>query len=570
MNLVEIKGIATKFATTISKILNVDVMIVDKNYNWIANTFTDINLVTSYSIIGSVMQSGKVAIVNDKKQFDICKNCPDVESCVINGFIGVPIFYDNKVIGVISLLILRNNKSKVFDNLDVSVDFLERMSDLLSSKLKNIDNNKKLNIINKEREIIIDMIDDALVFVNNVGEVIYYNNKFEKYFEIDKKIIKKDIRHILEHSIIKQIIELRKEISYKMFYYEMRNIRFYGFLSYRNIIINGVDYGGLFTFKSARSVSSTLNKTIDNKTKITFGDILDKDPFMIQLMDTIKHLAVNDESLLINGKKGLGKSILARAIHNFSDRSKQYFALIDCDNIPSNLLENEIFGNSTIGLNESPCIGKIRVADKGTVYFRNISEMPMNIQKRLVEVMKTREIKQSSYNGFSVNTRMIFDTTEDLYPLAKKGLFNEELYYRITKNVITIPSLVERREDIKVIVNYMIKKYQKKYLKQDVTLSEEVVNKMVLYHWPNNIKEIEKTIELIIYNAKKNLISLEDVYHYDFISNKVERVITLEELEKETIQRMLTRYENKDHIAELLGIGRATLYRKLNKYRLNG
>lgn len=568
MNLIEIKGTASKFATTISKILDVNAIIIDNDYQLIANTF-NVDLVTRYSILGDVMQTGKVIVVDDKLTYDNCRNCPDLDTCVISGFIGVPIFFENNVIGAIALLVPDTTISSVFTNLQTSVDFLERMADLLSSKLKNIHDNKKLNVKNKEREIIIDMIDEALVFVNNTGQVMYYNNKFDNIFEIDQNIIGNDITQVLDHPLINRTILFRKDISYKKFYYELKNIRFYGFVSYRNIMINGIDYGGLFTFKSASYVYNAFNKVLDSKTKIDFNNIINNDPYMVNVIDKVKHIAVTDENILICSKPGLGKSTLARAIHNFSDRSKQYFAFVDCKSAPINILEDEIFGCESI-TNASPNIGKLRIANKGTIFFKNISDMPMNLQKRLVEVMKTKELKVSSYNDFNINVRMIFDTCDDLDFLVNNGMFNEELYYRISRNTVNIPPLSTRKDDIKIIVNNTINKIKKRFLKESIKIDEGVLELMYQYDWPNNIREIEKVVELIIYNSKNNKVILEDISNYEFVSKNNMKLKTLEEMEKELIEKMLFKYDNKDVIAAKLNIGRATLYRKLNKYGLNG
>jgi len=152
MELIKIKGIASKFSETIAKILDIDVMIVDAQYRRIADTFhyvKELTPIERYSILGEVMNSGKVIVVQDKTIYKHCKVCKDLRDCKISGMIGVPIFYDEKVIGAISLLIPIDKTSPIFDNLPNSIDFLEKMSDLLSSKLKNFDDYEKLDLIKK-------------------------------------------------------------------------------------------------------------------------------------------------------------------------------------------------------------------------------------------------------------------------------------------------------------------------------------------------------------------------------------------------------------------------------------
>jgi len=341
MYLAEIKGAASKFADAISKILDIDVMIIDNNYHRIANTFRYVNgptPITRYSILGEVLHTGKTIAVKDKKMYEHCRNCKDLDQCNISGLIGVPIFFDNKVVGAIARLVPLDKTSPVFENLEVSIDYLERMADLLSSKLRNIDDYKKLNVVRKEREIIIDMIDDALLFINNLGEIVHYNHLFAHYFKIEHEILGENIEKILEHPLIHEMMINRKDFLYRVFYYEQKNNSFYGLLSCRNIIINGTDYGALLTFKSLGKINNVLNEITDNKANISFSHIQGSDPELVAQINKAKQLAVTDENILIYAEAGLGKSLLAKAIHNFSDRAKHIFITIDCENVPYKLL----------------------------------------------------------------------------------------------------------------------------------------------------------------------------------------------------------------------------------------
>lgn len=572
MYLAEIRGTASKFAETISKILDIDVMIIDNNHHKIANTFRYVDKATPiarYSIIGEAIHTGKVVAVKDKTSYEHCKNCVDLEKCAISGLVSVPIFFEQQVVGAIALLVPVNKTSPVFENLEVSIDFLEGMAELLSSKLKSIDGYNKLNLIKKEREIILDMIEDGLAFINEMGEIIHCNHRFENYFKIEEKVIGQHIEKIIDHPLIHEIILFRKNYSLKLFYYEQKQHSFYGFLSCRNITINGVNYGTLLTFKSLGKVYNVLNEVSDNKANITFSNVMGKDDNLMNQINKAKQLAVTDENILICGEQGLGKSILARAIHNFSDRAKQYFVFVDCHNTPYDLLEKEIFGTESDANSINPSIGKLRMAHKGTIFFKNIWEMPLYLQRRLVEVIKTKELKQGTYKGFHIDIRMIFDTSQDLLSLVEKKRFDEELYFRISKNTVTIPSLATRKGDIKIIVDHAIERLKSKHARFRLKFRQDVLDEMYGYRWPNNVQEIEKTVELIIGNAEKHIVTLEDVDGFDFVkANKIESK-TMDDIEKELIEKMLAQYNFKAEVAKAMGIGRATLYRKLKKYGLN-
>jgi transcriptional regulator with PAS, ATPase and Fis domain len=568
MYLAEIRGTASKFAKTISNILDIDVMIVDDNYNRIANTFrysSEPLPVNRFSMLGEVIHTGKVVAVKDKNTYKHCKNCPDLNECGISGLVGVPIFYENKVIGAIALLVPLNKTSPALDNMEHSVDFLIRMADLLSSKLKNIDDYNKLNVIKKEREILLNNIEDGLVSVSNSGEILHYNQQFEELFGIGRDIKGENIETLIDHPLIHEIMVFKKNVSYKRFYYEHKKHSFNGLVSYENIVTNGITNGALLTFKSYGKVYNLINEVSENFGYVSFDDILGEDEKLIEEINRAKQLAVTDEDILIYSEPGLQETILARSIHNFSDRAKRNFVCIDCSSIPYDLMEKEIFGDERGTDYSGYSIGKLRIADGGTIFFKNISSMPLYLQMEIVEVIKNNKLEQ----GFNIDVKMIFYSPVDLASLVEQGLFSEELYYRISKNTITIPPLANRKDDIKLIIDKTIKKMKIKHGKPGVTFEKDVLDMMYRYNWPKNLQEIEMTIDRIIYNLTNKDVAIKDIKDYKFTNETSTNIITLDEMEKELIKKALLQYDNKDQVAEALGIGRATLYRKLKKYDIN-
>lgn len=568
MYLSQIRETVSKFAKTISNILDTDVMIIDNNYNRIANTYrypSEPIDIKRMSILGEVLHTGKVVAVKDKRTYKYCKDCPDLEECEISGLIGVPILYEGKVIGAISLLSPLGKISPAIEKTEESIDFLIRMADLLSSKLKNVEDYNKLNLMMKEREILLNNIEDGLVFINNEGEIVHFNNRFVELFDVDKNIIGKKIENVIDHPIIHDIVLLRDNVEYKPISYQYMKQRFDGLVSYDNIITNGIYYGGIFTFKSFKKVYNLINEVSSGYERVTFADILGKSPSLLKEINKAKQLAVTDEIILIHNEPGLQETILARAIHNFSNRYKNHFICVDCASIPHELMEYYIFGAEgeigAISMEHSP--GKIRIANGGTIFFKNISKMPLHVQKKLVEMMKNN--KNSSEN-VDIDIKMIFYSSENLLSLVKRNYFNEELYYRISKNVISIPPVSYRKEDIGIIIDKVIEKMKIKHKKPYVQFHEKVLDYMKKYRWPNNIDEIEKTIDRIMFSAKDKIIKYEDVKEYNFIKNVKNKISSIEEMEKELIIQAILTYESKEKVAEALGIGRATLYRKLKKY----
>lgn len=596
MYLAEIKNEVSKFAQAISKILDIDVMIIDSNYNRIANTFRYVDEpapITRFSMLGEVLYSGRTVAVKDKSDYEHCRNCKDADECVISGLIGVPVFFDNKVVGAIALLVPLNKTSPVFDNLEVSIDFLERMADLLGSKLKNIDDYNKLNVIKKEREIIIETIDDALVFVSDVGEIIYYNHQFANYFKINNDVKGNKITDLLDHFLIKESMMLRKDFSYRTFNYQYKNVSFFGFMSCRNIIINGTDYGALLTFKNINKIYNVLNEITQSKTDITFSDIERESPGLGDVIGKAKQLAVTDENILIVSNSDYEKYCLPRAVHNFSNRSRYYFAVVDCADTPHEMLEEEIFGEEEKANQRKRNIGKLRMADRGTIYFENIERLPLYIQKRIVDVLKNQEIKTGSYSTVKLDVRMIFHSSVDLLQLVRKGMFVDELYYRINKNVINVPEFSRRKEDIKIYIDRTIDRLKKSHHKLNLIFCDDALNYLYSYPWDENTCHVERILDFMIYNCENEYITSEDIekYHSRYENNIINnynkenipkdinensynrkntnyKERTLEEIEKDVLKEMLDKYGCKNEVAKIMGIGRATLYRKLRKFEL--
>ncbi|MCG8483301.1 MAG: sigma 54-interacting transcriptional regulator [Clostridia bacterium] len=570
--LYEIKDTVSKFATAIANVLDIDVIIVDSNTRIVGNTvkylIPALIHVSPDSVMGEVIRSGEKVIVQDKKDFSNCQNCPELDKCKMMGIIGVPVFFNKTVVGAIGLIIAENkNAHSIFKNLTNSINFLENMAELLSSKLQNLTDYNKVKLIQKQREIIIDSMDEGLVYVNSEGTIMYYNHNFKRYFKHVGNVINQNIKDVLNIRPINRFLLTREQFQNKTIYYERHDYVFEGLVSCNNITVDGEYYGAIVTFKSIIDVNSVVNELSLNKSFITFDDILGTDTKIKQAVNHAKKIAIKDSNVLIQGEEGVGKSIMARAIHNFSDRQNNYFITMYCNKISSELFGSELFGYDPHTFKITN-VGKIRLADGGTLFFDEISEMPLYIQKKLNEVIRDKKIDYYGNNrGVKVNARMIFSTGKDLKKLSEEGKFNEELYYRITQNVITLPSLKERRNDLRQLIQQSIDRYKTMYNRKHLILDSEVIEKMLAYDWPQNTRELEQNIQRIIFNIKSDYITLNDVKDFSFAEHKkIKHVKSINHFEKEMILQMISENIDKEDMANKLGISRATLYRKLKKY----
>ncbi len=567
MLLAEMKNDVTKFAEVISKILEVDVLIVDNNLKTISNTYCYPNKpipIRNTSIIGRVISTGKTVAIEDKCKDEACKNCLDFKKCEMRGFICVPIVYKDVVVGAIALIVPDHKIPVVFGNVRNSIEFLERMADLLASKVQKSDEYTNLNLIKHERELIMDSIDYAMVSMDELGYITYYNKRFKHYFGENENFCGLFIRDIIPNKCITEFLSNYNEFSDELVYIERDNYTFYGFLSCMNININGSRGGMLFVFKSINDMNAQLAEIGYNNTSITFGSI---DGGMIppKVIDEAKRLSITSKTVLIRGETGTGKELLAKAIHTFSDRSGQYFVTVNCDGTYRSILEESLFGNQD-SEQIVERLGKLQLAHKGTIYFYKVDHLPRYLQRRLAEILKSKMIHQSGRN-IKVDLRMIFSTSADLEDLVQQGFFDDELYYRMSENTIHIPPLRQDKIALRKLIIGRMKFFKEKYYNEGITFDAKAFEALLLYKWPGNGKELDKVMDCIVSKFTGN-VSVDDLAKLNVIELEENRPLPIRDMERESIAALLASSRSKDDVAMKLGISRATLYRKIKKYNL--
>lgn len=569
MSLAEIRDVVTKFANTISRILNVDVMIVDQNLNRIANTYHYVDEpepIRQMSIIGQVIISGQVIAIQDKQTYHACQVCPDLEACTMTGFIGVPILYRNRVAGAIALIMKADRVNDIFRDARTAIEFLEGMADLISSKIENDDDYKNLNIIKREQEILMDAIENAMISTDEIGYIKYFNKKAARFFGLKKECIGQYIKDVIPHRLISEFLTVPNDFTNKLIYIELEDHPFYGFLSCLNISINGQRSGMLFSFKSLSNINEELNEINFENVHSTF-DWAEQGYLASATIDAAKRLSINNKSILIIGEQGSGKEMLAKAIHNFSDRSGNGFITVDCGGLYMEILEQSIFGDDRQAEGVAG-LGKLQLAHKGTIYFHRINKMPMYLQKRVVDFLKTGTIRQAFVRDIQIDVRLIFSSDEDLAGLMREGMFDDELYYRISENTIEIQPLRKDRASMLNILRKNIRFYKQKYHKEPLEFEPAVMECLQNYGWPGNMMEIEHTIDSLVYHCNDQ-VRMADLKPYPMMQQMRPEIKTMKEMEKEKILQMLSVTRNKDEVARMLNIGRATLYRKLKEYQIN-
>ncbi|WP_333482386.1 sigma-54-dependent Fis family transcriptional regulator [Clostridium estertheticum] len=340
--------------------------------------------------------------------------------------------------------------------------------------------------------------------------------------------------------------------------------------------------GLVVVFTAIKKVIKSVNKYSSGRAIYNFEDIVGDSLEIKKVIEYAKIISSSPSTVLIQGESGTGKELLAQSIHNYGDRSNKTFIAINCGAISKNLIESELFGyeeGSFTGARRGGCAGKFELSSGGTLFLDEIGEMPLDMQVNLLRVLQEGYITRVGGDKIiPVDVRIIAATYKDLKKEVEKGRFREDLYYRLSVIPIKIPSLIERKGDLPILIDHLLKIKANKLNKKLTIMSAGIYEKMLNYNWPGNIRELENCIENIVnLNGESTMVFGDDEknksINNDF-SNKVlsvenKKIYTLAELEKNEILKAMDQNEcNMTKTAKDLGITRATLYSKIKRYNI--
>lgn len=339
------------------------------------------------------------------------------------------------------------------------------------------------------------------------------------------------------------------------------------------------------TIKNALMARS-LSKEVDElrselKERYQFKNIVGQSGRMQEVFKAMEKVIDSNVTVLIQGESGTGKELIARAIHYESKtRSSRPFVAVNCSALPESLLESELFGHEKGAFTGASRrrIGKFELANGGTVFLDEISEMSPATQVKILRVLQEREFERLGGNELvQVDVRLISATNKDVEECVKKGQLREDLYYRLAVFLIKVPPLRDRKEDIPLLVGHFLQKYSQRENKKIERISPEALELMMAYYWPGNVRELENAIERAIVITNSDVIQAQDlppavqalgekrIYETDNTLSS-----WIEKLEEEALRKALLECEgNVSMAARKLGIGRATIYRKAKKFGLS-
>jgi two-component system response regulator HydG len=317
-----------------------------------------------------------------------------------------------------------------------------------------------------------------------------------------------------------------------------------------------------------------LKKEVESR--YDFHQLIGKSPSMQKIYDLIERISDTSSNVLITGESGTGKELVAKAIHYKGARKSGPFIAVNCAAIPETLLESELFGYKKGAFTDAKTDkkGLVSEAYEGTLFLDEITEMPITLQAKLLRVVEEIEIRPlGDTNSYPINVRIISTTNRDIQSLIHGGQFREDLYYRLRVIDIELPPLRERKEDIPLLIQHFINKFSQGLQKKISGVSEEALKILLNYFWPGNVRELENVIQRAITLSQREFILPEDlptsmVQEADgkLIEKALQERYTVDQLEREYIKKVLIEVGgNKSKAAEILGLDRKTLYRKLEE-----
>jgi DNA-binding NtrC family response regulator len=327
-------------------------------------------------------------------------------------------------------------------------------------------------------------------------------------------------------------------------------------------------------FAALKHENETLKRTL-NADSETFG-MIGCDPKLHQIIETIRTAARSDASVLIEGESGTGKELIAAAFHAQSQRADGPFIRINCAAIPHELIESELFGyqkGAFTGADRDKC-GLMEAATGGTLLLDEIAEMPAHLQTKLLRVLQERKLRRlGDEREIDVNFRLVSATNRDTAALLAQGVLREDLYFRISTIKIRVPPLRERLDDVPLLARHFLERFNLQYDKNIHEISEPTVARLLQYHWPGNIRELESVIERAVLFCPGNKLApecLPEEFQLPHLNNSrfvIPPLVPLEDIERAAIVQTLERTSgNIRRSAQILRCPRPTFYRKLKKF----
>ncbi|AHM30050.1 sigma-54-dependent transcriptional regulator [Escherichia coli] len=580
--LMQIQPIIQRFARMLASVLQLEVEIVDENLCRVAGTgaygkFLGRQLSGNSRLLRHVLETKTEKVVTQSRFDPLCEGCDSKENCREKAFLGTPVILQDRCVGVISLIAVTHEQQEhISDNLREFSDYVRHISTIFVSKL--LEDQGPGDNISKIFATMIDNMDQGVLVVDDESRVQFVNQTALKTLGVvQNNIIGKPIRFRpltfesnFTHGHMQHIVSW--DDKSELIIGQLHNIQG------RQLF--------LMAFHQSHTSFSVANAPDEPHIEQLVGECR----VMRQLKRLISRIAPSPSSVMVVGESGTGKEVVARAIHKLSGRRNKPFIAINCAAIPEQLLESELFGyvkGAFTGASANGKTGLIQAANTGTLFLDEIGDMPLMLQAKLLRAIEAREILPiGASSPIQVDIRIISATNQNLAQFIAEGKFREDLFYRLNVIPITLPPLRERQEDIELLVHYFLHLHTRRLGSVYPGIAPDVVEILRKHRWPGNLRELSNLMEYLVNVVPSGEVIDSTLLPPNLLNNgtteqsDVTEVseahlslddaggTALEEMEKQMIREALSRHNSKKQVADELGIGIATLYRKIKKYEL--
>ena len=580
--LMQIQPTIQRFARMLASVLQLEVEIVDENLCRVAGTgaygkFLGRQLSGNSRLLRHVLETKTEKVVTQSRFDPLCEGCDSKENCREKAFLGTPVILQDRCVGVISLIAVTHEQQEhISDNLREFSDYVHRISTIFVSKL--LEDQGPGDNISKIFATMIDNMDQGVLVVDDESRVQFVNQTALKTLGVvQNNIIGKPIRFRpltfesnFTHGHMQHIVSW--DDKSELIIGQLHNIQG------RQLF--------LMAFHQSHTSFSVANAPDEPHIEQLVGECR----VMRQLKRLISRIAPSPSSVMVVGESGTGKEVVARAIHKLSGRRNKPFIAINCAAIPEQLLESELFGyvkGAFTGASANGKTGLIQAANTGTLFLDEIGDMPLMLQAKLLRAIEAREILPiGASSPIQVDIRIISATNQNLAQFIAEGKFREDLFYRLNVIPITLPPLRERQEDIELLVHYFLHLHTRRLGSVYPGIAPDVVEILRKHRWPGNLRELSNLMEYLVNVVPSGEVIDSTLLPPNLLNNgtteqsDVTEVTeahlslddaggtALEEMEKQMIREALSRHNSKKQVADELGIGIATLYRKIKKYEL--
>ncbi|HCA4416265.1 TPA: sigma-54-dependent transcriptional regulator [Escherichia coli] len=580
--LMQIQPTIQRFARMLASVLQLEVEIVDENLCRVAGTgaygkFLGRQLSGNSRLLRHVLETKTEKVVTQSRFDPLCEGCDSKENCREKAFLGTPVILQDRCVGVISLIAVTHEQQEhISDNLREFSDYVRHISTIFVSKL--LEDQGPGDNISKIFATMIDNMDQGVLVVDDDNRVQFVNQTALKTLGVvQNNIIGKPIRFRpltfesnFTHGHMQHIVSW--DDKSELIIGQLHNIQG------RQLF--------LMAFHQSHTSFSVANAPDEPHIEQLVGECR----VMRQLKRLISRIAPSPSSVMVVGESGTGKEVVARAIHKLSGRRNKPFIAINCAAIPEQLLESELFGyvkGAFTGASANGKTGLIQATNTGTLFLDEIGDMPLMLQAKLLRAIEAREILPiGASSPIQVDIRIISATNQNLAQFIAEGKFREDLFYRLNVIPITLPPLRERQEDIELLVHYFLHLHTRRLGSVYPGIAPDVVEILRKHRWPGNLRELSNLMEYLVNVVPSGEVIDSTLLPPNLLNNgtteqsDVTEVseahlalddaggTALEEMEKQMIREALSRHNSKKQVADELGIGIATLYRKIKKYEL--